>query len=114
MCAFRCSNEKGYFTVSEKCADFCQVSTSALTDVVCTFLRLIFRWLATVKEKLIATKGESDALQGDLAEDDIMILDSGEEVHLWAGDHPRKLLLTAKNIESRSSASVSMAGALTK
>lgn len=23
---FRCSNEKGYFTVSEKCTDFCQVS----------------------------------------------------------------------------------------
>ena len=23
---FRCSNEKGYFAVSEKCADFCQVS----------------------------------------------------------------------------------------
>ena len=23
---FRCSNEKGYFTVSEKCSDFCQVS----------------------------------------------------------------------------------------
>ena len=22
---FRCSNEKGYFTVSEKCSDFCQV-----------------------------------------------------------------------------------------
>ena len=22
---FRCSNEKGYFAVSEKCADFCQV-----------------------------------------------------------------------------------------
>lgn len=22
---FRCSNEKGYFSVSEKCADFCQV-----------------------------------------------------------------------------------------
>ena len=21
---FRCSNEKGYFSVSEKCADFCQ------------------------------------------------------------------------------------------
>ena len=21
---FRCSNEKGYFTVSEKCSDFCQ------------------------------------------------------------------------------------------
>lgn len=24
---FRCSNEKGYFTVSEKCSDFCQVYT---------------------------------------------------------------------------------------
>ena len=35
---FRCSNEKGYFTVSEKCSDFCQ---------------------------------------DDLAQDDIMILDSG-------------------------------------
>ena len=23
---FRCSNEKGYFSVSEKCSDFCQVS----------------------------------------------------------------------------------------
>lgn len=23
---FRCSNEKGYFTISEKCSDFCQVS----------------------------------------------------------------------------------------
>lgn len=22
---FRCSNEKGYFTISEKCTDFCQV-----------------------------------------------------------------------------------------
>lgn len=25
---FRCSNEKGYFSVSEKCADFCQVRFS--------------------------------------------------------------------------------------
>lgn len=24
---FRCSNEKGYFVVSEKCSDFCQVSS---------------------------------------------------------------------------------------
>lgn len=27
---FRCSNEKGYFTISEKCSDFCQVSCSKL------------------------------------------------------------------------------------
>ena len=43
---FRCSNEKGYFTVSEKCSDFCQ---------------------------------------DDLAQDDIMILDTGEQVFLWMG-----------------------------
>lgn len=43
---FRCSNEKGYFTVSEKCTDFCQ---------------------------------------DDLADDDIMVLDNGEQVFLWLG-----------------------------
>ncbi|XP_077979602.1 protein flightless-1 homolog isoform X2 [Glandiceps talaboti] len=43
---FRCSNEKGFFTVSEKCSDFCQ---------------------------------------DDLADDDIMILDTGREVFLWVG-----------------------------
>ncbi|XP_049849364.1 protein flightless-1 [Schistocerca gregaria] len=86
---FRCSNEKGYFTVSEKCSDFCQ---------------------------------------DDLADDDIMILDNGEQVFLWLGpkcsevevklafksaqvyiqhlrvkqpERPRKLFLTAKNRESR-------------
>ncbi|XP_055346232.1 protein flightless-1 homolog [Paramacrobiotus metropolitanus] len=85
---FRCSNEKGYFTVSEKCADFCQ---------------------------------------DDLADDDIMILDNGQEVFLWVGgksseveiklafksvqvyvqnlrnkqpERPRKLLLTAKGKET--------------
>lgn len=30
---FRCSNEKGYFTVSEKCSDFCQVTSS---DKLCS------------------------------------------------------------------------------
>ncbi|GBP33756.1 Protein flightless-1 [Eumeta japonica] len=86
---FRCSNEKGYFTVSEKCTDFCQ---------------------------------------DDLADDDIMILDNGEQIFLWLGakcseieiklayksaqvyiqhmksmqpDKPRKLFLTLKNKESR-------------
>nr|XP_006817675.1 PREDICTED: protein flightless-1 homolog [Saccoglossus kowalevskii] len=85
---FRCSNEKGFFTVSEKCADFCQ---------------------------------------DDLADDDIMILDTGKEVFLWVGptgsdieiklafksaqvyiqhlrnkdpDHPRKLFMVRKSKES--------------
>jgi len=86
---FRCSNEKGYFTVSEKCSDFCQ---------------------------------------DDLADDDIMILDSGDQVFLWMGpscseveiklalksskvyiqnlrtkqpEKPRKLFLTIKGKESK-------------
>ncbi|CAB3227143.1 unnamed protein product [Arctia plantaginis] len=86
---FRCSNEKGYFTVSEKCTDFCQ---------------------------------------DDLADDDIMILDNGDQVFLWLGakcseveiklayksaqvyiqhmntvqpNKSRKLFLTLKNKESR-------------
>ncbi|XP_046402839.1 protein flightless-1 [Ischnura elegans] len=86
---FRCSNERGYFTVSEKCSDFCQ---------------------------------------DDLADDDIMILDNGEQVFLWLGakcseveiklafksaqvyvqhlrakqpEMPRKLFLTLKGKESR-------------
>uniref|UniRef100_A0A182NT12 Protein flightless-1 n=1 Tax=Anopheles dirus TaxID=7168 RepID=A0A182NT12_9DIPT len=86
---FRCSNEKGYFTVAEKCSDFCQ---------------------------------------DDLADDDIMILDNGDQVFLWLGsrcseveiklayksaqvyiqhmrikqpDRPRKLFLTLKNKESK-------------
>ncbi|EEC17524.1 flightless-I, putative, partial [Ixodes scapularis] len=86
---FRCSNEKGYFAVSEKCADFCQ---------------------------------------DDLAEEDMMILDSGSTVFLWVGkkcsdvevklayksaqvyvqnlrvaqpDRPRKLVATWKGKESQ-------------
>ncbi|XP_066138736.1 protein flightless-1 isoform X1 [Euwallacea fornicatus] len=86
---FRCSNEKGYYVVSEKCSDFCQ---------------------------------------DDLADDDIMILDNGQQVFLWLGpkcseveiklsyksaqvyiqhmrvkqpDRPRQLFLTIKNKESR-------------
>lgn len=43
---FRCSNEKGYFIISEKCSDFCQ---------------------------------------DDLADDDIMLLDNGDQVFLWLG-----------------------------
>uniref|UniRef100_A0A2I3GC84 FLII actin remodeling protein n=1 Tax=Nomascus leucogenys TaxID=61853 RepID=A0A2I3GC84_NOMLE len=42
----RCSNEKGYFAVTEKCSDFCQ---------------------------------------DDLADDDIMLLDNGQEVYMWVG-----------------------------
>ena len=32
---FRCSNDKGFFAVSEKCSDFCQVRVAL--DVHCNF-----------------------------------------------------------------------------
>lgn len=86
---FRCSNDKGYFTISEKCTDFCQ---------------------------------------DDLVDDDIMILDNGQQVFIWLGircsevevklahksakvylqnmqskqpDRPRTLMLTMKGKETR-------------
>jgi hypothetical protein len=34
---FRCSNEKGYFTVSEKCSDFCQVSVYIYKGIAVLF-----------------------------------------------------------------------------
>ncbi|XP_057311886.1 protein flightless-1 homolog [Hydractinia symbiolongicarpus] len=52
---FRCSNEKGFFTVSEKCSDFCQ---------------------------------------DDLADDDVMLLDTGTELFIWIGE-------TASDIEKK-------------
>ena len=60
---FRCSNEKGYFIVSEKCSDFCQVNYELTVVFVLIFLMC----------------------QDDLADDDIMILDNGEQVFLWLG-----------------------------
>ncbi|KAK2161162.1 hypothetical protein LSH36_120g02028 [Paralvinella palmiformis] len=59
---FRCSNERGYFTVSEKCSDFCQ---------------------------------------DDLADDDVMILDNGEQVYLWIGKRTSdvEIKLAFKSVE---------------
>lgn len=49
---FRCSNDKGFFAVSEKCSDFCQ---------------------------------------GDLSEDDVMMLDNGEVVFIWFGKNASEM-----------------------
>jgi len=63
---FRCSNERGYFAVSEKCSDFCQ---------------------------------------DDLADEDVMILDSGNDVFVWIGeessDVERKLGLKSAQLYSQ-------------
>lgn len=74
---FRCSNEKGYFTVSEKCSDFCQVCSN---PHILRFLHFItsylWQWILNSYVSLF---------QDDLADDDIMILDNGEQVFLWLG-----------------------------
>ena len=85
---FKCSNDKGYFNITERCSDFCQ---------------------------------------DDLSDDDIMILDNGNQVFLWIGpkssevevklayksaqvyvqnlrlkdSNPRQLMLTFKGKESK-------------
>lgn len=58
---FRCTNEKGYFSVSEKTVDFCQVCKNLI--------------------KLCKKK-----LKDDLENEDVMIVDSGEFVFLWLGE----------------------------
>lgn len=110
---FRCSNQLGYYTVAEKC-------------------KLNFSFGASSKNIdfsgfLISFPG-SDFCQDDLADDDIMLLDNGEQVFLWLGsrcseveiklayksaqvyiqhmrikqpERQRKLFLTLKNKESR-------------
>lgn len=60
---FRCSNEKGFFCVSEKCSDFCQ---------------------------------------DDLADEDVMLLDTGSELFIWIGesasDIEKKLSVKASQV----------------
>lgn len=68
---FRCSNEKGYFTISEKCTDFCQVYIRHISYGILLYSRSrVIRFML---------------FQDDLADDDIMILDNGEQVFLWLG-----------------------------
>ena len=86
---FKCSNDKGYFCISEKCSDFCQE---------------------------------------DLVDEDIMILDNGNQIFIWVGtkcsdveiklayksaqvylqnmrskqpERPRQMMLTFKGKESK-------------
>ena len=65
---FRCSNEKGFFAVSEKCLDFCQV---------CVKVYYRYWWLSCEFDWI--------ALQGDLSEEDVMLLDNGKQVYVWFG-----------------------------
>ncbi|XP_054268551.1 protein flightless-1 [Macrosteles quadrilineatus] len=86
---FRCSNEKGYFTVSEKCSDFCQDDLADDDIMILDNGEHVFMWLGSkcseVEVKL-AYKSAQVYIQ-----------------HMRAKqpDKPRKLFLTLKNKESR-------------
>lgn len=63
---FRCSNEKGYFTISEKCTDFCQVCPAyGFVGSLGLF--------ATESTRIIVRCVLPFLFQDDLADDDIMI-----------------------------------------
>ena len=64
---FRCSNEKGFFAVSEKCLDFCQVNFGWQSGMCPRHYKSCF------------------LLQGDLSEEDVMLLDNGKQVYVWFG-----------------------------
>lgn len=54
---FRCSNEKGYFSVSEKCADFCQV-------------RFLFTYQSKTAKTLNLNAGNFMVIQGNKNDED--------------------------------------------
>ncbi len=62
MRLFKCSNDNGFFVVTEKYADFCQVEM-----------------------KIFLLKISKKFLQDDLLDDDCMLLDTGTFVFLWKG-----------------------------
>ena len=47
---FRCTNEQGYFTVSEKCADFCQADLPD-DDVMLVMGSYLFSESSSTNEK---------------------------------------------------------------
>lgn len=86
---FRCSNEKGYFTVSEKCSDFCQDDLADDDIMILDNGEHVFLWLGSrcseVEIKL-AYKSAQVYIQ---------------HMRVKQPDRPRKLFLTLKNKESR-------------
>lgn len=86
---FRCSNDKGYFSVSEKCADFCQDDLSDDDIMILDSGTNVFIWVGTrcsdVEIKL-AYKSAQVYVQN---------------MRIKQPDQPRQLMLTFKGKESR-------------
>ncbi|XP_076366000.1 FLII actin remodeling protein isoform X2 [Tachypleus tridentatus] len=85
---FRCSNEKGYFSISEKCADFCQDELVDDDIMILDNGREVFIWVGpkcSEVEIKLAYKSAQVYVQ---------------HMRVKQPDRPRKLMLTLKGKES--------------
>ncbi|XP_022250914.1 protein flightless-1 [Limulus polyphemus] len=86
---FRCSNEKGYFSISEKCADFCQDELVDDDIMILDNGKEVFIWVGpkcSEVEIKLAYKSAQVYVQ---------------HMRVKQPDRPRKLMLTLKGKESR-------------
>lgn len=86
---FRCSNERGYYTVAEKCADFCQDDLADDDIMILDNGEHVFLWMGprcSEVEVKLAYKSAQVYIQ---------------HMRIKQPERPRKLYLTMKNKESR-------------
>ncbi|KAJ2949230.1 hypothetical protein O0L34_g6180 [Tuta absoluta] len=86
---FRCSNEKGYFTVSEKCTDFCQDDLADDDIMILDNGSQVFLWLGAKCSEVeikLAYKSAQVYIQ---------------HMKTMQPERPRKLFLTLKDKESK-------------
>nr|XP_033819549.1 protein flightless-1 homolog [Geotrypetes seraphini] len=84
---FRCSNEKGYFSVSEKCSDFCQDDLADDDIMLLDNGREVYMWVGTQTSQ-VEIKLSLKACQVYM-----------QHVRAKDAEHPRKLRLVRKGNE---------------
>ncbi|XP_074821174.1 LOW QUALITY PROTEIN: protein flightless-1 homolog [Natator depressus] len=84
---FRCSNEKGYFAVSEKCSDFCQDDLADDDIMLLDNGREVYMWVGTQTSQ-VEIKLSLKACQVYI-----------QHMRSKAAEHPRKLRLVRKGNE---------------
>ncbi|TFK10430.1 Protein flightless-1-like protein [Platysternon megacephalum] len=84
---FRCSNEKGYFSVSEKCSDFCQDDLADDDIMLLDNGREVYMWVGTQTSQ-VEIKLSLKACQVYI-----------QHTRSKAAEHPRKLRLVRKGNE---------------
>lgn len=86
---FRCSNDKGYFSISEKCADFCQDDLSDEDIMILDNGTQVFLWVGS----------KSSEVEIKLAYKSAQVY--VQNLRIKQADRPRQLMLTFKGKETR-------------